>query len=498
MPDNKERESMLKEDADKSVTTSKQNDELDEIFEDGEAIVAKDIAKLKEPRPAPSASRKTIDEAYKDLDIEDFNDEEQTSIILQKNNRSFIADEDIGYREDATNFTNEVEGDKPLHSKALKFTKKVSKSKAALLKLKQASGIGSHVNMALWHSGFYVTVEPMSDEDILRLELEITEELTRVGKATNTLVYSNYSILFAEVILKYFKNKIVATSLSLDEEQDILDYIHINDINIIATNMALSMYPNGFNAVIPCSNDTKLENGKPACSNMKRVKLDLASLQWEDMSMLTTKHIQQMNKTNPNTVSVDDVIEYQRTLPNNGEVIETFKLPYGDDDTLEVNVTIQAPNVTYYLEAGKDFINTLRYNANEIVKSSKQITEPEQAEELLVKSYYLQLYIHYIRSVKIDNAKLTTIDEIKDALDTMVSNEEVRTKFLSVINEYINASLVSIVGIPNFICDKCKQPQSKHELIPLAVYEYFFILLHSRYEKVMEKYQRENKNESDI
>jgi len=470
---------------------------LEEVFDDGEAIDAKEISKLKEPRPAPSASRKTIKDTVDDIELEDLTEDEQVSIILQRNNKGFIESEDTGYREDMVSFTNKVDGEKPLHSKALKFNKKVSSGKAALLKLKQASGLGSHVNIALWHSGFYITMAPLTDEEILRLELEITEELTRIGKATNTLIFSNYSVIFTEVIFKHFRGKIIASSLDIGDDQDILDYIHINDVNAVAINIAMSIFPNGFNAVIPCSNDTKLKDGKPACNNVKRVKLALDELQWEDLTKLTPKHIQQMNKTNPKTVSIEDVIEYQKTLPTNGEVIETFTLPY-EDESLTVDVTFQSPNISYYLEAGKDFISTLRHNANQILKESTHVDKPEDAEELLVKSYYLQLYIHYIKSIKIDDAKLTSIEDIKEALNTMVSNDDTRTKFLADIHAYIDNSLVSIVGIPNFRCESCNIAQSKHELIPLAVFEYFFILLHSRYEKVMDRYQKEKESETDI
>jgi len=474
------------------------SDEFREIFDNGEEISIDKLAKLEEPKVAPSATISEINKALDEVNIDNLTEEEQAALLLQESSRNFIAYDDVGYRENVDNITNKVQGNKPLHSKVLSFKKKVSKAKSALLKLKQASGLGSHVNIALWHSGFYVTIEPLTDEEIIKLELELTDELTRIGKLTHTLIYSNYSILFANIILKYFKKKIIATSLALDDDQDILDFIHINDIHTIATNMALSIYPSGFNAVIPCSNSAKTVDGKPKCSHKKNVKLDLSKLQWEDLTKLTPKHIQQMNKVLPSTVTVDEVIEYQKTLPYSGEIIETYKLPYEDGNELEIDVHIQAPNVTYYLEAGRDFITSLRKAANDIVKDSKQIKNPEEAENVLIKTYYLQLYLHYIKSIKIDDAILSSIDDIKEGLNTLTGNESIRDKLLKSIKDYIDNSLVSIVGIPNFICERCKQPQSKTEIIPLSPFEYFFILLHSRYERILQKYQKENKNEKGI
>ena len=480
-----------------NASNSDHIDMADEIFKNGKDIDVQGISKLKDPKLAPSATIKQINGAYKDIDVNTLTEEEQTAVLLQEGSENFIEYDDVGYRKNMDNLTNEVQGSKPLRSKPLVINKKVTKAKAALLKLKQASGLGSHVNIALWHSGFYVTIEPMTDEEIIKLELELTNELFRVGKQTHTLIYSNYSILFAEVILKYFKSKIIASSLALEEDQDILDYIHINDINTIATNMAVSMYPNGFNAIIPCTNSAVIENGKPKCTNTKNVKLDLSLLQWEDLTKLTPKHIQQMNKTNPNTVKIEEVIEYQKTLPNSGEVVESFKLPYPTGDEVDIRVHIQAPNVSYYLEAGRDFITSLREAANKIVQESKQLKKPEEAEEILLRTYYLQLYIHYIRSIKIEEATLTTIPEIKEGLNTLVSNEDIREKLLNAIKDYIDNSFVSIVGIPNYICERCKQPQSKHELIPIAPFEYFFVLLHSKYERMIERYQKRNKKEKE-
>ena len=476
--------------------------ELDEIFYEHEKVTTEVINKQKDLKIAPSSSMEEIKEfkdTIDDLDktkgegsstkfINNLTEEEQFSLGLEFNSESYIFPDDLGKRKASPSIKNTpIINDKPAVMKDLVINKRVKSAKAGLMKLGQAVGIGPSIHVPLWHSGFWVTIIPLVDEDFINLELELISELKRVGKDTRTLGLSNYSILFADVIMKFFLSKIKDTSVQLDDGDDLLDFISINDINIIVTAMAKSIYPYGFQTVIPCKNTLQLDGElKPKCDYKARLKLNLNKLLWVDTSKLTVDQKAIMAKRIPNSATKEEIAEYQKTLHNNDP--KTFNFIMDESTGTSVNVVIKTPTIRKYLEAGELFIAELRASTNEVIKNIRTTESAEDVEQTILKGYYLHLYNHYVDSIPVDDAIISEMGDINEALKTLTTNHEFAKKFMERIKEYIDESLIAVIGIPNFTCPVCEAKQeTKSEIIPLSVYEYFFTLLHSKYEKILER-----------
>ena len=459
----------------------------DNFLFDYEEVTISDIRKMEDVRIIPSDTREGLAAFSENMNKEIFSkssNEVTNSISLALESEEYINPEDIGARELTKNITNEPTHDGvPLVTKDLTISKRVKTQKSALIKLTQKVGIGTNINIPLWHSGFWVTFAPLLDDDIINLELEIVNELTRIGKETTTLVYSNYNVIFAEVILKYFKEKIINASINIDDESDIADYININDIYPIALHMAKTMYPHGFQVVIPCTNNTKLnEDGSNKCSYKARLKVDLSKLLFVDETKLTQDHLQQMAKKTPKSVTVDDVIKYQETLPTAGEEEIVFNV-----DGEETKLILGPVSASRYIESGQGFINELKDKAVNLIKNNNQIDSADKAERTILNGIYLNVYSHYIKGIPLDDTVITDTELVREALNIFTSNHELSKKVMESIKKYIDNTQIAIVGIPSFVCPNCESKVGTKELIPLAVYEYFFILLHSKYEKVMER-----------
>ena len=459
----------------------------DDFFIDYEEIDNDKLKSLKEPRVVPSSNSKDIRatmKQFKKEDVSSLTDDEKVSLTLANESKDFINDDDMGLKKKNESILNKINvADKDLYLKSLILNKRAKTANSALLKLSQKVGIGTLEHIPLWNSGFWVTVKPLDDEEIINLEFDIINELARVGKKTNTLVFSNQSVLFADVILKHFKLKLHDTSLKLDDSDDINNYISIYDIPTIALGLIKTKYSHGFNAIIPCKNTIVLDDKKhPLCSNKINIKLDLGELLWVDESLLTKDHKSLMLKRTPNSVSIEEVIKYQETLPVAGEIEKTFT---HDED--EVKVILSTPNASRYLEFGRNFITVLREKANELVRTNPDIEDQEAAENLLAGTLYLQLYVHFIKGVPIDDVVITNVTDVNESLSLISSNYDLSKEIMEFIKDYANQSTITTIGVPNFVCNKCNHKQTEKEIIPLAVYEYFFTLLHSKYEKVMEK-----------
>ncbi len=475
-------------------TVDKLTEDEHSFFKEFNKISISDIGKLEDPRVLPSCSNEELDSSLDNVDVPLLKKQSNETIAtyhMNSNVKEFLVDRDVGKRTLTNTLTNKPNFDgKDLTLKELKLKRQAKSEKTALMRLASMTGMGAVIHVPLWHSGFWVTINPLTNEEIINLEFELVNELTRIGKITNTLIFSNYSVIFAKVIFKYFKLKITDTTIRLTEDDDIANYIATNDLQTIALALATTMYPKGFSAVVPCKHSIILGKDKiPTCDFKARLKIDLGELLYVDTSLLNIDQLTQMSKKTPAGVTVDEVLSYQESLENSGTLTTTYK----QEDDLEFSITLKVPSIQKYINNGEVIINELRNKSNDIVRNSDQVNDPAKAEEILIKSLYLQLYNHYIDNLKVDDEEITELAGVNQALDILGTNQELNRKIINDITSYIDNSLIAIVGVPNFSCPTCKTVQSESELIPINVFEYAFSLLHSKYQKIIARMERQNK-----
>jgi len=414
--------------------------------------------------------------------------------VLKKLNES-ITPNDIGHRDNYDSLTHVVKtkNKEELKLRHLDLNKRAKSSKSALLKLTNKLSIGKHVQIPLWNSGFWITLSPFNNEEIIALEFEITNEFNRVGKETNTLIFSNYEALFIEVLVKHFRPKIIMSSLSISDDDDYFNYISLKDMPIIATAAAGTLHPKGLNITFPCTNTTKVKDGKPDCDMLINKHIFLEDLHIVDESKLDMIHIDHMGKKQPNSHTPEDVTKYQETLYTSEE--SNIKVPTADGDSITINIGF--PMINTYIYSGRLFINELREKTTNLIKSNTDVTNEEVAENMIVKSIYIQMFNSFIKSIDIEDSTITELDELSEALDKLSSNEDSTELIINGINKFIDNSLFSYIGIPNFICSKCNEKQHDKEfipleLIPISVYSYFFTLLHSKYVVIAKRLGHQN------
>ncbi len=106
---------------------------------------------------------------------------------------------------DAEDYVNDIKyADNELNPKHLKVggTGTMTGS-AAIAKFSSAMGIGESTHVPLWHSGIWVTIKPPKDTDVINLEIALANNQIKLGRDTNTLVYSNYSVVFNRIITDF-------------------------------------------------------------------------------------------------------------------------------------------------------------------------------------------------------------------------------------------------------------------------------------------------------
>jgi len=378
--------------------------------------------------------------------------------------------------------------------KALNITKHNVKAKgaltggAAVAKFASKLAIGEYTSIPLWHSGFWITIRPPYDDDVVNLESALAGNEIRLGRDTSTLIYSNYSVVYNRILTDFIVSHITATSLDLPNDENIMDYISVLDYYPMLLGLITSMNPKGYTFIKNCVNTVELkEDGTPKCDYSVTGTVNPMNMLRVDRKALNKKLLDQMSKRTPNSVTIDEVKEYQLSL--NKTIDKTYEI-VAENGTVN-KFTIGAPSMTNYINNGEAWINNI------IDKTEKLFTEADSDERKNTKvkdtlnAIILGVYNIFVKRIETDEGDYVEDKELVDqVLDMLSSENTILNKYLDVIKEFIDTSAIAIVATNAFICPKCKSEQEVSaskafkEFIPINALEHFFVISTLRLEKV--------------
>ena len=427
---------------------------------------------------------KNINEFNKEKFREKFSEDDNIALginieSLDKTNTEDMLSEPLN---DPAMVNNVSYGSKDLSIRPLPINSKgrALNGDAAIARIASVLGVGETTQVPLWHSGFWVTLKPIKDIDFINLELQLTNNQITLGRDTNSLVFSNYSVVFNRILSEFIVKNIQNATIDISPDEDIRKYIKVQDYYILVLGVLYSMYPKGYTLTRSCVNSIVLdENETPLCSATVSSKVDFRKLSWVNKKAIDKKHLEHMSKRNPNSASIDSVIEYQNTLYINKNKDVRVKTT----DGVELTISLNMPNLFDYVDNGELWINN-------IIKSSESLftdtTDPDEKNRIVnenTAAVVLGIYNIYVTKITTDDGGVIEgRSEINGSIDILSGDERILEKFITEVKEYINKNTIAVVGLPNYECPACKQQQREDdgsvfkEIVPVNVVESFFDL----------------------
>lgn len=398
------------------------------------------------------------------------------------NDSDMLATDDTGYE------NNLSYGDTELNIRALNINPKANKVSGDSLQafLSTVTGVGALTQVPLWHSGFWLTLLPIKDSDIINLEMEITENFIELGRTTSGLIYSNYSVIYNRIITNFIIAHVQNSSLKVPNSE-LRKYILIQDLYPIINGVLHSMNPNGYDYIRSCINNTvEDEEGRPKCDFILEAKINFKKLLRVNRRKLTDNMLVQMSKRAPDSLSIEQVKEYQKVLVS---TLTTTKTITTTNDT-KIAFTFSPPTLDEYIVAGEYWVNSI------ISKTEKLFTDTTDDDvknnlisEMTITSI-LGMYNSWVTKVEVGEHFIDGFVDITLALETLSSDNKTLTEFIDTIKDFINNSTVAMVGLPNYVCPTCKAEQNSDtskdfkELVPINMVESFFDLATLRLAKM--------------
>lgn len=343
---------------------------------------------------------------------------------------------------------------------------------AAVLRVRALMGLGTIVQIPLWHSGFWVTLKAPSDSQFLELHRRLTEEKINLGRQTYGLAYANNSVFFAGAVMDFAMNHIYDTTLK--DKEKIREMISTLDIPLIAWGLACTIWPKGFQYVRSIPDQSK------GPTRTIKEKLNLSKLLFVDTKSLSPWQITHMAQRHGNTMTAESVRRYR----------DEFVRGRGREVELAANlkVVLKVPSMDEYLNNGQRWVNEI---VAMVDKAFGMPRDGESRDEYILnqgKATNFRQYAHWVERViaggmEVDNGE--TMDQIFDALS---ASDAIRDKFFEEVRRFMEDATVGVIAVPTFEENERDKPLPRHpHLLPLDALSTFFTLLVQRAERVMSR-----------
>jgi hypothetical protein len=376
---------------------------------------------------------------------------------------------------------------KPLEAGYPNFKNKpgsILKGPSAVLRFQSHIGTGTPCSVPLWHSGFWITVKPSTDQESLEIEREILNDLIKLGSSTYGLTHSSFTVKTQERLVNHVLGHVHSTSINVEDftVSQLRSLIAPNDIQTIIWSMAAANHPRGFKYQRACINEAE------KCNHIVTDTINLSTLQYVDKNMLTDWQINHMSNNSSKSRSLEDIKRYKEDLERSKET----RISIASKNT---NITIHTPSINEYFESGHRWISSIV----NIVESNlgKNMSDEDKEIELFKHAHAssLRQYSHWIKSIDFNGSTIEDRETIESVLGSVSQDDNIRNSIMEAITKYISNSTLSLIAIEKYICPACQKEQydASHSLprfsslIALDAIQTFFTLHTQRLSKLIDR-----------
>lgn len=370
----------------------------------------------------------------------------------------------------------------PVLIKPKKLNLKSNASGKALIidKINQTMDIGQRVKIPLYHSGFWIAMNPPKADDISKLILKLNNAKISISRASRTLLHTSSKIILEDIIIEFILSRVFYTSLKIPAGVPITKYISIFDKPSLIMAVVASMYPNGHNFTINCKN-THIRNKKKIstkCDFTTSGVVDVLETLVVDKSRMTQFMIDTLSKDGKDMVSVSEIERYKQELDDSNDENYNLKVAIRDE---ELTMRMKHPNIYYYHKDGKKWLSQILDKVDRLLET--EVADRDKVISDVIFFNNCNTYKGFITSVKMGDDTNIKDDEIEDVLVALSGSKETQKAFNKVVRRCIERSSISIFGFSNYICPKCQEKQIEdlkdhpwNTVLPIDPYEYFLEL----------------------
>lgn len=359
------------------------------------------------------------------------------------------------------------------------------KGERAVIRLISHLGLGTLFQVPLWHSGIWVTFKPPAESEIIELNRILNNDKILFGRYTYGLVFSNVSAYTVDRLTDFVLAHVYDITAKADgiNMENLKTHISCQDIPSLLWGFVCTMYPRGFKYRRACISDPE------KCNHILEDTLNISKLQWTNVNALSDWQKTFMSGRQSKNKDLASIARYKEELGQ----IQSKKIEINKGEDNAINIIIKTPSLGEYIDAGHNWIGDI---VNTVQKALGKDSNDKDKNELITRygqASAMRQYSHWVESIEYDTNVIDDRETIEITLDMLSSDDEVRGAFIQGVSDYINASTISVIGIPVYECPKCSEVQEINttgefkNILPLDVIQLFFGLLTQRLSRLTER-----------
>lgn len=350
------------------------------------------------------------------------------------------------------------------------------KGAKAKLAFSKHLGIGTVIQVPLYHSGMWVNIKTPTEIELIELNRNMAMDKISLGRQTFGLTYESITVYTVDRLMNFIIDHIQSSSVKVapNQEIDFKDLIMSQDIPILVWGIASAMFPRGFQYRRACIDNYK------ECRHVLHERINLNKLQWTDVNALSDKAKIHMSDRQPAIHTIESIKDYQK------EILALADMTFDTVDKAAGSVqtfTLKSPTVKEYISMGYKWVSSIVNSVSEVISEDASTEDKNKLIENYAQSTLIRQYGHWIKSIEFNENVVDDIESIEGILDIISQNDEMREEIKSKIVEYIDKTSISLIGIPSYACPECGKVQTEGQtgvfanIIPLDPINVFFNLL---------------------
>ena len=356
---------------------------------------------------------------------------------------------------------------------------------AAAIRMMSFLGLGTVYQAPMWHSGFWVTFRPCTEGEWLELNRTVMSDNITFGRSTYGLAYSNMTVYSVERVARFALEHVYDLSVKADEinTSNLFDHLAPQDLPCFIHGFMCSVYAQGFHYRRACS----LTPDK--CNHIEEEILNLQKLHWVNTRALTPWQRVHMADRQSRSRTLDQVKRYREEMSKLQPSAKTVRL--GEK---EFQVLLGVPSATDYFNQGHRWISGIVEMVDAVLGTDASTQDRNRHIASHAKASTLRQFQHWVKELRTDSFVINKPEDIERQLSILSGNDSVRAFLMKTITDYINATTISLIGIPAYVCPKCGTSHEatdpkKHakNILPLDVVNLFFVLHTRRIERILKR-----------
>lgn len=341
----------------------------------------------------------------------------------------------------------------------------------ASLWVKSAIGMGSIIQIPLWHSGFWISIKSPSEIALLELNNRIAEEKISVGRYTYGLAFSNNVVYTVHHLMNFIFDHVFDHSIK--DVDDISKHVVAQDINLLAWGMACAIWKNGFQYT------RSIVNKDGTIGNVIKALLAVPKMCITDNNALTDWQKSHMAGRHGRNMTLEAIKRYR------SEFIVGHSRTITLDEEKDIKIELSVPNLDHYINSGQRWITYLTDKVDQSMNIEKDDGRRDEFVNRFGKASLLRQYSHWVKNVIVKGRSFDDTDTIDQLLDVFSEFDNVREVYFKEIGKFIDDTTVSMICVPAVkeVDDLSRNSRFPY-VVPIDPVGVFFTLLEQKVQRI--------------